>query len=62
MNKILIKEVIKEMIDTGEIKVDVQLDVSKAFIDSEGMIDCSGGDFVTDVEIFVDLEAGGSDE
>ena len=58
MNKEIVKEVIKEMINNGEIKVDVQLDVFKSFIDSEGRINCDGGDFVTDIEIYVELEVG----
>jgi predicted SnoaL-like aldol condensation-catalyzing enzyme len=59
MNKDLVKQVIKEMINNGELKVNLQIDVDKAYIDSDGMVQHgSGGDFVTDIEIFVELEMG----
>jgi predicted SnoaL-like aldol condensation-catalyzing enzyme len=57
MNKDLVKQFIKEMINNGELKVNLQFDVDKAYIDSDGMVQHGGGgDFVTDIEIFVELE------
>ncbi|CAH9014807.1 conserved hypothetical protein [Vibrio phage 424E50-1] len=57
MNKTVIKSVVKEMIESGELKISVQLDVDKSYVDSEGMCQHgSSGDFVTDIDLLVELE------